>query len=100
MPPSTESGSRSRFEESRPPPRSCIRAPQATSASAATPASAATQAHSTWGKAIEVPGTAALNKDGEAGINSLSCASPGRCSAGGFYLDGHGKLQAFVVSET
>jgi hypothetical protein len=58
------------------------------------------QAHGTWGKAIEVPGTAALNAGGEAGIGSLSCASPGQCSAGGFYLDGHGKLQAFVVSET
>ena len=58
------------------------------------------QAHGTWAKAIEVPGTAALNKDGEAGINSLSCAAPGRCSAGGFYADGHGKLQGFVVSET
>jgi hypothetical protein len=58
------------------------------------------QAHGTWGKAIEVPGTAALNPGGLAGIGSLSCTSPGRCSAGGFYLDGHGKLQAFVVSET
>jgi hypothetical protein len=58
------------------------------------------QAHGTWGKAIEVPGTAALNRSGEAGINSLSCAAPGRCSAGGFYRDGHGKLQGFVVSET
>ena len=34
------------------------------------------QAHGTWGKAVEVPGTAALNKDGLAGIGSLSCASP------------------------
>jgi hypothetical protein len=58
------------------------------------------QAHGTWGKAIEVPGTQALNKGGNAGIESLSCASAGRCSAGGFYLDSHGKLQAFVVSKT
>jgi hypothetical protein len=58
------------------------------------------QAHGTWGRAIEVPGTAALNVGGNAGIESLSCASPGRCSAGGFYLDSLGKLQAFVVSQT
>jgi hypothetical protein len=58
------------------------------------------QAHGTWGKAIEVPGTRALNPGGNAAINSLSCAAPGRCSAGGFYLDSGGKLQAFVVSET
>lgn len=60
----------------------------------------ANQVHGTWGKAIEVPGTAALNAGGEAGMESLSCASPGRCSAGGFYGDSHGKLQGFVVSET
>ena len=58
------------------------------------------QAHGTWSKAIEVPGTAALNAGGEAGINSLSCAAPGRCSAGGFYRDGRGNLHGFVVSET
>jgi hypothetical protein len=54
----------------------------------------------TWHKAIEVAGTAALNAGGEAGMESLSYASPGRCSAGGFYGDSHGRLQGFVVSET
>ena len=58
------------------------------------------QAHGSWGRAIEVPGTVALNAGGNAGIESLSCSSPGRCSAGGFYVDGRGRLQAFVVSET
>jgi len=58
------------------------------------------QAHGTWGKAIEVPGTAALNKDGQASVASLSCAAPGRCSAVGYYTDGRGRVQVFVATET
>ena len=54
----------------------------------------------TWGNAQEVPGTAALNADGNATFDSMSCASAGNCSAGGSYLDGSGTRQAFVVTET
>lgn len=54
----------------------------------------------TWGTAEEVPGTATLNKDGRASANSVSCAAPGMCSAGGNYLDGSRHTQAFVVGET
>jgi hypothetical protein len=57
------------------------------------------QVNGTWGTAIEVPGTAALNQGGFAGIASVSCASAGECSAGGSYLDSSGHSQAFVVSE-
>jgi hypothetical protein len=53
----------------------------------------------TWGKAIEIPGLGALNKGGNASVDSVSCASAGNCSAGGQYRDGSGHLQAFVVSE-
>jgi hypothetical protein len=53
----------------------------------------------TWGTAKEVPGTAALNKGGEAQLTSVSCASAGNCSAGGYYTDGSGHQQAFVVNE-
>ena len=35
------------------------------------------QANGTWGAAIEVPGTAALNQGGNAFITSVSCASAG-----------------------
>jgi hypothetical protein len=56
-----------------------------------------------WGTAEEVPGTAALNKGGNARISSVSCASPGNCSAGGFYISncigGPCHSQAFVVTE-
>jgi hypothetical protein len=38
-----------------------------------------------WGRALEVPGTRALNQGGNAEVSSLSCASAGNSSAGGFY---------------
>src|SRR5712692_7278956 len=55
---------------------------------------------STWGKAIEVPGLGSLNQGGNAQLASVSCASAGNCTAGGFYRDGSGHGQAFVVRET
>jgi hypothetical protein len=62
------------------------------------------EVHGTWRKAEEVPGTAALNTGGNAGITSVSCASAGNCSAGGVYASGYYARgtelsQAFVVSE-
>ena len=51
-----------------------------------------------WGTAEEVPGTAALNQEGNAAIDSVSCAGAGACSAGGSYLDSSGFAQAWVVS--
>jgi hypothetical protein len=59
-----------------------------------------TESHGTWGTAEEVPGTAALNKGGSAGISSVSCWAAGDCSAGGSYANTPDGLQAFVVSET
>ena len=50
-----------------------------------------------WGNAVEVPGTATLNSGGNALVNSVSCARPGACAAGGYYTDGSGHVQAFVV---
>ena len=62
------------------------------------------EVHGTWRKAEEVPGTAALNKEGHAQVTSVSCASAGNCVAGGYYASGHRAngaygSQAFVVSE-
>ena len=45
------------------------------------------------------PGTATLNTGGKAAVGSVSCASAGNCSAGGYYLDSSGHYQAFVVSQ-
>jgi hypothetical protein len=54
----------------------------------------------TWGQAVEVPGTAALNAGGSAEVNSVSCASAGNCVAGGDFADSSGNVHAFVDSET
>jgi hypothetical protein len=67
--------------------------------SAGSPGSSPAVSAGTWGKAIEVPGTAALNTGGNADVNSVSCASAGNCSAGGDYLDSSIRGQAFVVSQ-
>src|SRR5215467_9865586 len=53
-----------------------------------------------WRRAQEVPGTAALNTAGRARGNSVSCAAPSSCSAGGYYADALDHQQAFVVTQT
>jgi hypothetical protein len=52
-----------------------------------------------WGRVIEVPGLAALNKGQGAQVNSVWCASAGNCAAGGYYTGRHGDQQGFVVGE-
>jgi hypothetical protein len=52
-----------------------------------------------WGRAVEVPGLAALNRGGFAEAGSVSCASAGSCAAGGIYVARHGNGQGFVVTE-
>jgi hypothetical protein len=54
----------------------------------------ASQRNGRWGAAIEVPGTVA-----GAEVLSVSCASAGNCAAGGWFGDGSGHTQAFVVGE-
>jgi hypothetical protein len=53
----------------------------------------------TWQRAIEVPGTGALNTGGGAGVSAVSCVSAGNCLVGGSYTDGAGHCQVFVASE-
>ncbi|HTU72241.1 MAG TPA: hypothetical protein VMG38_01865 [Trebonia sp.] len=53
----------------------------------------------TWGTAEQIPGLAALNTGGSSNTYSVSCASAGNCSAGGYYSDGSLRSQGFVVSE-
>src|SRR5579859_4813754 len=59
----------------------------------------ASQRNGRWARAIEVPGTATLNARGLAQVTSVSCASAGNCTAGGFYRDGSSNSQAFVASQ-
>jgi hypothetical protein len=50
-----------------------------------------------WRKALEVPGTAAVNL-GSARVTSISCAGPGNCVAGG-ESDSRSGRQAFVAAD-
>jgi hypothetical protein len=63
------------------------------------PAGARATAGGTWHTTQEVPGTGTLNKGGSGQVQSVSCASAGNCSAGGYYTDRSGHYQVFVVSE-
>ena len=59
------------------------------------------ETNGTWGTAIEVPGTAALNVGNKIGeVTSISCSSAGNCSAGGSYTNASQAREAFIVDET
>src|SRR5262249_2635110 len=62
-------------------------------------APAATAPPRTWRAARGIRGAAALNQGGYAQVKSVSCGSPGNCSAGGWYPDRLGVPQAFIASE-
>jgi hypothetical protein len=47
-----------------------------------------------------VPGTGDLNKEEDAEVWAVSCASVGNCAMGGLYTDANFNFQAFVASET
>ena len=53
----------------------------------------------TWGAASQLPGETMFTSDGNMGIESVSCAAAGDCSAGGFYTKDGGRIQAFVADE-
>jgi len=59
----------------------------------------ATKRNGAWGKAAGLPGLAALNKGGDAEVNSVACASAGNCVAGGYYSGKGGRAQGFVAVE-
>jgi hypothetical protein len=54
-----------------------------------------------WGGGRKVLGMAALSAGGGSSVDSVSCASPGNCAAGGWYHYGAGgqREYAFVVAE-
>ncbi|HEV2376825.1 MAG TPA: hypothetical protein VGS19_32210 [Streptosporangiaceae bacterium] len=54
----------------------------------------------TWKTAHEVGGIGALNSTGLAVVNSVSCVSPGNCSAAGAYEDANFDSQAFAVGQS
>jgi hypothetical protein len=52
-----------------------------------------------WSDAQPVPGSEQLNTGGSAIVRSISCTSPGNCSAGGGYSLSSGSSEVFVVDE-
>jgi ricin-type beta-trefoil lectin protein len=52
------------------------------------------------GTAQEVPGTAALNVSGSAGVTSVACPAAGGCAEAGWYFDGTGHNQPFTVTQS
>ena len=63
-----------------------------------TQAFVASQRNDRWSTAIEVPGTASLNKK-NAAVASVSCGSAGNCAAGGTFEGSHFGTHAFVVTQ-
>jgi hypothetical protein len=59
----------------------------------------AVEKNGTWGKAIEVPGLAALSTGGNANVSSVSCPPVGSCAASGYYRDSDNNFQGFVVNQ-
>jgi hypothetical protein len=43
------------------------------------------ETNGTWGQALRVPGTRKLNSGDQGSLTSVSCTSPGNCTAGGNY---------------
>jgi hypothetical protein len=76
-----------------------VSCPSAGNCAAVGPVSVVSLRHGRWGRAIGVPGLAALDKGGATGVSSVSCASAGNCAVGGDYTDGGQNGQGFVAVE-
>lgn len=59
----------------------------------------ASQVNGRWQPAQQIPGLAALNSGGQAKVVSVSCATPGNCSAGGSYTGSSSHQQPFIADE-
>ena len=73
----------------------------APAASASAPPRVASHAAPTgsWHPTTVLAGTMGLNLGGDAGVDAVSCPTPGNCSAGGYYNDKSDHYQAFVANE-
>jgi hypothetical protein len=68
-------------------------------ASHSTQAFVVNERNGSWGTAQEVAGNLNTGAFSDAGVLSVSCASAGSCSAGGYYSGGSVPNQGFVISE-
>jgi hypothetical protein len=57
------------------------------------------QHNGSWGKATQIPGLVALSNGGSAFVLSVSCATAGTCSAGGYYVSASFPDRGFVLSQ-
>jgi hypothetical protein len=55
------------------------------------------QTNGTWGRASNIAGLKALNTDGAAAVDAVSCPRAGQCVAGGAYRDSSRHFRAFVT---
>ena len=58
-----------------------------------------TEKNGTWGKAIEVPGSAALNTGKDMVVTEVSCVAPGKCSATGDFHTSEHSQGVWVASQ-
>jgi hypothetical protein len=58
------------------------------------------EASGSWSTPIEVPGSATLNKGGDAAISEVSCSGDGSCGVQGIYTDAGQNAQLFVVNSS
>jgi hypothetical protein len=59
----------------------------------------AAEANGTWGNAIQVPGSAGLNKGGFADVLAVSCKLAKECTIAGTYTDAGHHVQLFAADE-
>lgn len=57
------------------------------------------EVNGTWQRAQEAPGISTLNRGGYAEFDTVSCASAGNCSAGGYYSNGADIVFPLIATE-
>src|SRR5579863_1744562 len=58
------------------------------------------QRNGRWNRALGMPGSSVLSKQGDSIALSVSCGAVGHCTAAGDYTDRHGHLQGFVTKSS
>ena len=59
----------------------------------------ASEVNGTWQSAQPIPGLSSLNVANDANANTISCASPGNCTTGGFYSSTNTIGEAYTADE-
>ncbi len=84
-----------------PPTGACVGVGGYSVSASVTEAFVATESGGVWGRALSLPGFAALNAGGQLGSSlSISCPAAGECALGGSYADATGVAHAFLATES